>query len=180
MMKISVCAPTGNVGVHSHISNEVESPMLTLWTGAYISHSDLTPEQLWPVIADVARWPEVDLNIAQLVITASPAPGVPFKLKPHGGPSLRFVIGHFDAPSRYSDICRMPLAVMETVHTLTSDAQSGDTRIEVRVEIRGPLARLWGRIVGQKHLAGLPAQTERIVARARELIRAPRLPAATL
>lgn len=150
--------------------------MWTCWTGAYVAHADLSPAQLWPVIADVARWPEVDVNIAQLAITAPPAPGVPFTLKPHGGPTLRFVIGHFDAPRLYSDICRMPLAVMETVHAFTPDAEHGGTRIEVRVEIRGLLARLWGRIVGQKHVAGLPAQTARIVARARELVQAENSP----
>jgi hypothetical protein len=41
------------------------------------------------------------------------------------------------------------------------------TTIRVDIEIEGLLAKFWGRVVGQKHAAGLPAQTARIIAGAR-------------
>lgn len=141
-----------------------------MWKDEYEERTDLKPAQIWPVIADVARWPEVDTNIARLHISESPGPGTTFRLTPRGGPTLSFRIGHFDPPTRYSDICQMPLATMETFHELDSvEGPDGETRIRVRVEIRGLLAPLWGRVVGRKHMAGLPAQTARIIARARSL-----------
>ncbi len=136
-----------------------------MWHHRYEETTTLTCEELWPVLADVARWPEVDHNIAYLTIEGQPGAGVPFVLKPKGGPRLDFVIGEFEAPSRYADVCRMPLATMRTRHTLIPDGQG--TRIRVDIEITGPLAAVWGRLVGRRHAAGLPAQTARFIAGAR-------------
>ena len=136
-----------------------------MWTHRHEQTTDLTPGQLWPILADVARWPEIDHNIDWLRIDRAPARGVPFTLKPKGGPRLSFIIGDFEAPHAYSDICRMPLARMRTLHTLVP--HDGGTRIRVDIEIEGPLAARWGRFVGRKHAAGLPAQTERFIAGAR-------------
>lgn len=135
-----------------------------MWQHDFEHRTDLPIAAIWPVLADVARWAEVDHNIERIVISAPPAVGVPFTLKPKGGPTLSFVIGAFDPPHRYSDICRMPLARMTTLHVLEPDGTG--TLMRVRITIAGPLAWLWGRVVGRKHAAGLPAQTERILAAA--------------
>ncbi|MCU0854650.1 MAG: SRPBCC family protein [Rhodobacteraceae bacterium] len=135
-----------------------------MWQHVHEKTTDIPREAIWDVIADIARWPEVDRNIDRLTINAPPAPGVPFTLKPRGGPSLRFTIGRFDPPGAYSDICRMPGAVMETRHLLLPGAR---TTVRVEIQITGPMAWFWGRTVGRKHAQGLPAQTARILAAAR-------------
>jgi len=135
------------------------------WTHRFEQLTEVSPEQLWPVLADVARWPELDRNIDWLRIAEAPAPGVRFVLKPRGGPRLSFTIGLFEAPGRYSDICQLLLARMHTRHSL-QPADRG-TRIVVEIEIEGPLARVWGWLVGRRHAAGLPAQTERFIVGAR-------------
>jgi hypothetical protein len=58
----------------------------------------------------------------------------------------------------------MPLARMTTRHELVRGER---TRLRVTIEIAGPLAWLWGRLVGRKHASGLPAQTGRILEAAR-------------
>lgn len=137
-----------------------------MWHHRFETRSDLTPEQIWPVIADVANWGQVDHNIDTLIIEQAPAVGVPFTLKPKGGPTLKFEIGDFAPPYRYSDICRMPFASMKTLHTLE---EPNGTVVRVDIEISGPLSALWGRLVGRKHASGLPAQTARILAKAAQL-----------
>ncbi len=136
-----------------------------MWHHRYEEDTTLNCEELWPVLADVARWPEVDRNIEYLTIKGEPGPGVSFVLKPKGGPRLNFVIGEFEAPSRYADVCRMPLGIMRTRHTLIPEERG--TRIRVDIEITGPLAPVWGRLVGRRHAAGLPAQTARFIEGAR-------------
>jgi hypothetical protein len=138
-----------------------------MWSHCFQTHTDLAPSQLWPGLADVAGWPQIDHNIDRIEITEPPAPGVAFRLKPKGGPMLNFVIGIFEPPHRYSDICRMPLAQMETLHTLEPDGQG--TRIIVEIRITGLLASFWGWIVGRKHASGLPQQTERLLHHARRV-----------
>lgn len=137
-----------------------------MWTAVFEETTELLPAELWPVLADVARWPELDTNIARLDITEPAGAGATFRLRPRGGPTLRFRIGHFDPPTRYSDICQMPLARMETIHELLPGER---TTIRVRIEIVGLLAPLWGRVVGRVRAKGLSAQTARFVARARAL-----------
>lgn len=141
-----------------------------MWQHDFEHRTDLPVAAIWPILADVARWAEVDHNIERITISAPPGVGVPFTLKPKGGPTLSFVIGDFLAPTTYSDICAMPLAKMKTLHTL--EASGGGTVMRVRITITGPLARFWGRVVGRKHAAGLPAQTERILKAARAGFRA--------
>ena len=136
-----------------------------MWQHRYEETTTLTCEELWPGLADVARWPEVDRNIEYLTIDGDPDPGVRFVLKPRGGPRLVFVIGEFEAPTRYADVCRMPFGTMRTRHTLVPTGQG--TTIRVEIEITGPLAPVWGRLVGRRHASGLPAQTARFVAGAR-------------
>lgn len=136
-----------------------------MWHHRYEETTTLTCDELWPVLADVARWPEVDQNIEYLTIGQPPAAGVPFVLKPKGGPRLKFVIGTFEAPSRYADVCRMPFVTMRTLHTLIPVARG--TTIRVDIKITGPLSQVWGRLVGRKHASGLPAQTERLINAAR-------------
>lgn len=135
-----------------------------MWHHAFETSSSLKPDDIWPVIADVAGWAAVDHNIDHIRIDHPPAAGVPFMLKPKGGPRLHFVIGDFVPPGLYSDICKMPLAKMTTRHTL--DWRGDLTVIRVEISITGPLAALWGILVGRKHAAGIPAQTARILARA--------------
>jgi Polyketide cyclase / dehydrase and lipid transport len=132
-----------------------------MWNFHHEQTSNLSVEAIWRVLADVKNWPQVDQNIERLVISEEPAPGVRFMLKPRGGPRLNFTIGSFEAPHRYSDVCVMPGARMETIHRLASGPV---TTIAAEIEIRGPLAWLWGRVVGQKHAQGLPALTQKMLA----------------
>lgn len=135
-----------------------------MWHHRFEATTDLPPAAIWPVIADVARWAEVDRNIDRIAIDAAPAVGVPFTLKPRGGPVLSFVIGTFDPPTTYADVCAMPLARMTTRHELIPGPA---TTVRVTIEITGPLAPLWGLLVGRRHAAGLPAQTALILEAAR-------------
>lgn len=138
-----------------------------MWTHHFERTVDLSAKELWPVLADVSGWPSIDKNIDFLKIDRTPDSGVTFVLKPKGGPRLNFEIGEFNPPTRYSDICKMPFAKMHTKHALED---LGDmTRINVDIEIEGPLSGFWGIVVGRKHAKGLPKQTDRFVMAARQL-----------
>jgi hypothetical protein len=130
--------------------------------------SDLPPSAIWPVLADIAKWPEVDHNIQEIKLLDNPAEGARFYLKPKGGPRLNFTVGKFNAPSHYTDVCHLFLAKMHTAHELI--AHKNGTKIRVLITIEGPLKAFWWFAAGRKHANGLPAQTEGIIQRARENI----------
>lgn len=138
-----------------------------MWSHESAFRTDLPADQLWTVLADVARWPEIDANIGRLEIDDAPGVGARFMLQPRGGPKLQFTIGEFRPPHRYSDVCHLLGGRMTTVHELLPEV-SGGTRIVVQIAVEGPFAWLWARVVGKRHAAGLPAQTARFIAAARE------------
>lgn len=132
-----------------------------MWNHTFEQKTNVAPEKIWSVLANVAGWADVDHNIERIEISEAPGAGVTFKLKPKGGPTLSFVIGDFEPPHTYSDICKMPFAEMKTLHTIES-AQV--TVVRVTIEITGPLAGFWGYVVGRKHARGIPALTQRMLA----------------
>jgi hypothetical protein len=137
-----------------------------MWQHRFEKATELKPNQIWPILADVANWAQVDQNIDFVKVKGTPQVGTKFVLKPKGGPKLNFTIGDFAPPTTYSDVCKMPFASMKTLHTLIP----GDvTIVRVDIVISGPLSRLWGLMVGRKHAQGLPAQTERILIAASRL-----------
>jgi len=141
-----------------------------MWQHRFETTTDLPAELIWPVIADIAGWANVDHNIRHIEVDGTPAVGARFRLKPKGGPTLKFEVAAFDPPTTYADRCRMPGAAMTTRHKLLPLTEAGGgTRVVVDIDVTGPLAWFWGPIAAAKHASGLPAQTERIIARAREL-----------
>ncbi|MBE9030509.1 SRPBCC family protein [filamentous cyanobacterium LEGE 11480] len=137
-----------------------------MWTHHYQQQTDLSPEALWSVLADVSGWAEIDENIETISVDGVPAKNSTFMLKPKGGPRLHFQICDFEPPVTYADICEMPFATMKTTHRLIK----GDaTTIDIQIVIEGMFAPIWGVLVGRKHANGLPAQTQRFIAAARSL-----------
>lgn len=137
-----------------------------MWIHHYQQKTDLAPEELWHVLANISGWADIDKNIENISVEGIPAKGSKFVLKPKGGPRLTFVVGDFDPPSTYSDICQMPFATMKTTHCLS---RKDVTTIDIQIVIEGLLSPIWGFLVGQKHANGLPAQTRRFIAAAKEL-----------
>lgn len=131
-----------------------------MWNHTFEQQTDVAAERIWSVLANVAGWADIDRNIQRIEIRDTPRAGVPFKLKPKGGPTLSFVIGDFEPPHAYSDICKMPFAEMKTLHTIESGPK---TTVRVCIEITGPLAGFWGYVVGRKHASGIPALTQRMI-----------------
>jgi hypothetical protein len=67
-----------------------------------------------------------------------------------------------DAPRRFADVALLPLARMRTMHEFIPSGAA--TTVRVTIEVSGPLAFLWDRIVARKQAAGAEAQTRRFVA----------------
>jgi len=137
-----------------------------MWVHTFSEITDVPISQLWNVLADISRWPEIHTQIESIAVDGTSQRGTQFKLKPKGGPRLSIVVDRFERPNVYADLCSMPLAKMRTTRSLLPKDQM--TEIRVTIEIFGLLTPLWSRIVGRRHSQGLAAQTKRFIARARE------------
>lgn len=127
----------------------------------------LPPERLFRAIADIRRWPDWDDDLERTGLDGPARAGARFTLKPRGGPRVRMVIETAEAPHQFADVSLLPLARMRTAHSLTPAA--GGAAVRVVIEVWGPLAFLWDRIVARKQAAGAEAQTRRFLAFAASL-----------
>ena len=131
-------------------------------TYTYTTTTDVPAEKLYGAIADISRWPDWDADIEATTHNGAASPGAPFTLKPRGGPKVAMEIVEATAPTRFVDLARLPLGRMRTSHFFTPDAAG--TRVDVRIEVWGPLGFLWDRVVARKQAAGAADQTRAFLA----------------
>jgi hypothetical protein len=121
-----------------------------------------------PASAFFARWIDHDTwaswspDTDWVALDAPVALGTTGTLKPAGGPKIRFTISALDADREYTDTSRLPGARLVFQH-LATETPDG-TRLDVRVEITGPLSGLCTRIMGGGFAESAPADLERLIA----------------
>jgi uncharacterized protein YndB with AHSA1/START domain len=126
-----------------------------MWSTEHTVSSPFSPEQLWPLLADPGRWPEWDATIERASLAGPLAVGARGSLKPRDGGSSLFEVTHVEPGRRLTDIVRLPLALMSFDHEWTP-LPDGGTRLTHRVAIEGPLAPVFGRVIGRKLARELP------------------------
>jgi hypothetical protein len=104
------------------------------------SFIEATPEQVWPVLADTAAWPDwnsgvskVDGRLAlgqKLSITVSANPGRAFPVK----------VVQLSEPAQMVFVGGMPLGLFTGKRTYTLSPEATGTRFAMREEYSGPLA----------------------------------------
>ena len=131
---------------------------------SYETNTAVSADKLFRAKTDICHWPEWDSELEATALDAPLAAGSPFMLKPKGGPKVSMRIEEVDAPRRFVDIALLPLAKMRTS---TEFLPSGSgTRIRVVIEVFGPLAFFWDRVVARKLAADCEQQTQAFIAAA--------------
>lgn len=127
----------------------------------------LPPDRLFRAIADIARWPEWDSELESTTVIDPVREGARFALKPKGGPKVSMLIETAKSPERFVDVALLPLARMRTAHEFT--VREGGATVRTTIEIQGPLAFFWDRIVARKQAAGAEMQARNFLAFAERL-----------
>src|SRR5919112_5300734 len=117
----------------------------------------LDPNRLYRAIADVGRWPEWDDGVESVAVGEPLRAGSTFRLKPKGGPAVRMEVQAAEAGRRFVDIAHLPFVRMRTSHEFLPGPDG--TLLRVVIEVEGPLAFLWDRLVARPQAAGAEAQT---------------------
>jgi hypothetical protein len=131
--------------------------------------AETTPDRLYAAIADIRRWPEWDDDLASTHHDGSPLrPGSRFALTPKGGRRVAMRIEALEPPHLFVDAADLPLGCIRHAHEFIA-APGGRTLIRHTIEVSGPLALLWDRLIARKLAAGLDEQAPRLVAFARSL-----------
>jgi hypothetical protein len=137
-----------------------------IWSTQATSRTKASRESVWKLWADVAGWSRWDDSVASSQLDGAFAVGTRGSLKPKGGPATTFVLTHVEPNVAFTNRSSLPLATLEFVHTLRVDR--GETVIEHRVEMNGPLTFLFRRLIGANIARGLPAVVARLARVAEE------------
>ena len=133
--------------------------MIDIATGKVSSSAP--PAAFFARWADMATWPEWNLDTEWVRLDGPFTQGATGTLKPRGGPKVRFVVESLVQDKEFVDVSRLVGARLIFAHQVTETAGGGCT-VCVQVSLGGPLAWLWNRILGKGLRASVQPDLERL------------------
>ena len=133
-----------------------------MWsTTSTLDLSGVTPQMVWDrAYADVSAWPRWNQALASAELAEPFEVGARARVRFKTGLRLRFALVEVEAPRSFTDESRLPGARMGHRHLIESTADG--VRLTNTIYIDGPLARLWGPILGPTARRGMPGWQRKI------------------
>ena len=128
--------------------------------------SSAPPSAFFDRWADMATWPEWNLDTEWVRLDGPFTQGATGTLKPKGGPKVRFIVESLVPEREFVDVSRLAGARLTFAHNVTRTVDGGCS-VHVNVSMNGPLAWLWERVLGKGLRSSLQPDLARL-ARAAE------------
>jgi len=139
-----------------------------MWTESYSQIvNDLTAADVFAVWSDIDHWTDWQDDVAFAQLHGAFAAGSFFTFQPKGGPKLNLELVKVEHNRVFTDFTRFPLARMYGIHEFL-DHKDG-LELRTTMQISGPLAFLWRRLVMQNIVKDLPRQTDALIQHTRKL-----------
>ena len=136
--------------------------MTTIATASVTSSA--TPAAFFAQWADMATWPEWNLDTEWVRLDGPFVEGATGELKPKGGPKVRFVVARLVQGREFTDVSSLLGAELTFRHLV--DEAPGRTNVSVEATLTGPLAPLWRLILGKGVRESMQPDLDRLGARA--------------
>lgn len=130
-------------------------------------------ELVWEVFSDVERWPEWTASVTSLVGLDGPAlaGGRRFAIKQPGMSKLVWQVTAIDPGTSWTWVQRAPGSKVTAAHEVIAQP-GGRTLVRQRLEQRGVLGGLVGRLMAKKTKRFLRLEAQGLKARSEQLSRA--------
>ena len=125
--------------------------------------SSASPSAFFARWADMATWPEWNLDTEWARLDGPFQTGATGQLKPTGGPEVSFVVESVVPETEFVDVSKL-LGARLTFGRDVTTIEGGGCRVDVAVTIAGPLAWFWTRILGKGLRASLQPDLDRLCA----------------
>ncbi|MDR3478621.1 MAG: polyketide cyclase [Gammaproteobacteria bacterium] len=123
--------------------------------------SDVLPHQIWRVWSDIDNRPTWDLDTEWAELKGPFKKGVVFRFKPKGGPKLSMTITECTVNQSFADCFKIPFARMYGIHEMHMTEEG--LKISTSIKVEGLLGWLLRKIVAEKVVAEIPAQTAMLI-----------------
>lgn len=120
-----------------------------------------SPEAFFARWVDCNGWPEWSPDTEWVRLEGPVQLGARGVLKPKGGPKVKFFISALSKNHQYADTSVFPGARLVFDHTVTREGDR--TKLQARVTLAGPLARVWALILGTGFKVSVQADLDRLV-----------------
>ena len=124
--------------------------------------STAVPDVFFTRWVDHDTWPQWSPDTDWVRVDGPVAVGTRGVLKPRGGPKVKFVISACTPGREYADTSMLPGARLVFQHTAVPEGTG--SRLDVLITMSGPLAWLWGKIMGGGFRDSAQADLDRLVA----------------
>jgi hypothetical protein len=131
------------------------------WEARHEARSAAEPSAVWARWADPARWSEWNTGVTAARLEGPFLSGTTALIWFRGGLRLRFLITEVVPERLFTDEARLPFAWVGHEHRVDPHA-GGGARLRHRIYFRGPLASLYGLLVGRRARVGLAESVERL------------------
>lgn len=118
------------------------------------------PEAIWALWADVPGYEEWDDGIEWARLNGEFKVGARGKLKANDGRTAAFTITEMEKGRSFSFLTPLPFARMRFHHSM--EPTNMGTRLTHRIDVKGPLAWIWARVLGPVFRANLPAAMRKL------------------
>lgn len=127
-----------------------------MWTHEYSAQTDLAPEAVWKVIADLDNWAAWDTSMESVRLDGPFAVGSRVTMVPAGQDPVTSIITVIEENQRYADETEFGGVTLRFSHALTGLA-GGGTRVVHRLEVDGPGEGEIGEMVSEDFPAAMAA-----------------------
>jgi uncharacterized membrane protein len=134
---------------------------------------DAPPQLVWDVFSDVEHWPDWTASVTSLVGGDGPAlaVGKRFAIKQPGMSKLVWKVTEIDPGSSWTWVQRSPGVLVSARHDVVAQP-GGRTLVRQRLDQRGVLGGLLGRLMVKKTKRFLELEAQGLKARSERLSRA--------
>ncbi len=122
---------------------------MAVWSQEHVIEALVPSERVGGRWTDLRSWSDDDPDTAEAHLDGPLAVGATGSVKPARGPRSKISVVRVDPMTHFDCETRFPGAVMHFEHELEPTGQGG-CRFTHRVRFTGPLAGVWGALVGRK------------------------------
>jgi hypothetical protein len=130
--------------------------------------STAAPAAFFARWADTGTWPEWNSDTAWVRLDGPFATGSTGRLKPKGGPPVKFVLSSVVPDREFVDTSLLPGARLVFRHAVEPLPDGGCT-VRVDVSMNGPLGRVWKALLGKGFRASAQPDLDRLAIAAETL-----------